>query len=103
MHRVVDHKLGRNQRLDCGGIATERDDGVAHRREVDDRRDAGEILHQHACRAEGDLDARLSAGVPASERLNVGRRDVAFAFVAEKVLEQNLQRKRQPRDVESLA
>ena len=35
--------------------------GVAHRGEVDDGRNAGEILHQYARRAEGDLVLGLAA------------------------------------------
>jgi hypothetical protein len=34
--------------------------GVAHRGEIDHRRHAGEILHQHARRAEGDLAVELA-------------------------------------------
>ena len=37
------------------GIAAELRHGVAHRGEIDHGRHAGEVLHQHARRAEGDL------------------------------------------------
>ena len=45
---------------------------VAHRREVDDRRDAGEVLVEDAARPEGDLAARLVGRDPARDRLGVG-------------------------------
>ncbi len=38
LDRVVDHQLGRHQRVDLVGIAAHRLHRVAHRREVDDRR-----------------------------------------------------------------
>ena len=41
-HRMVDHQVDRDQRVDPLRIAAERADGVAHRRQVDDRRHAGE-------------------------------------------------------------
>jgi hypothetical protein len=44
---------------------------IAHRRQVDDRRDAGEVLHQHPGRLERDLDAGLGLGVPGGDRLHV--------------------------------
>ena len=59
------------------GVPAHLGDRVAHRREVDDRRHAGEVLHQHTSRAEGDLLARLRPGVPARERLDVGGADRA--------------------------
>ena len=51
LHRVVDHQLDRLQRVDPGRVAAEVAHRVAHRREVDDRRHAGEVLEQHARRA----------------------------------------------------
>ena len=38
LHRVVDHELGRDQRVDPRRVAAEVGHRVAHRREVDDRR-----------------------------------------------------------------
>ena len=51
LDRVVDHELGRHERVDLRGVAAEVLHRVAHGGEVDDRRDAGEVLHQHARRA----------------------------------------------------
>ena len=55
------------------GIAAEPRDAVAHRREIDDRRHAGEILQQHARRRERDLLLRGALDVPPRQRLDVGR------------------------------
>ena len=61
---------------------------------------AGEVLHDHARRREGDLLAGLGLGVPARELLDVGRLDRAVALGAQQVLEQHLEAEGQPRDVE---
>ena len=55
LHRVVDHQLGRDQRVDQARVASERRHRIAHRRQVDDGGDAGEVLEQNAGRRERDL------------------------------------------------
>jgi hypothetical protein len=52
LHGMIDDELDRLQRVDAIGIAAEPNHPVAHRREVDDARHAGEILEQHARRRE---------------------------------------------------
>ncbi len=88
---VVDHELGRDQRVHARRIAAELGDRVPHRREVDDGRDAGEVLEQHAPRRERDLARRLGVRIPARDRVGV-------AAVPQHVLEQHPQRVRQPLD-----
>ncbi len=46
LHGVVDHQLGRHERVDLGRVATHRGHRVAHRGEVHDGRHAGEVLHR---------------------------------------------------------
>ena len=99
LHRVVDHELGGDQRVDPARVAAERAHGVAHRREVDDRRHAGEVLEQDARGRERDLARRLGAGVPRRDRLDVRGRDGDAVLAPEEVLEQDPQRVREPRDV----
>ena len=69
LDRVVDHQLGRDERVDLVRVAAERAHRVAHRREIDDRRHAGEVLHDHAGGRERDLGGRLGVGLPGRERL----------------------------------
>ncbi len=66
--RMVDDEVDRNERIDLVRIAAERGHRVAHRGEVDDGRHAGEILHQDAGRAEGDLVLGLAAIVASRPR-----------------------------------
>ena len=79
LHRVVDHELDRNQRVDLLRVAAEVGHRVAHRGEVDDGRDAGEVLEQDAGRRERDLAVRLVASRPSRPRLRrpTGRRSGA--------------------------
>ena len=65
LHRVVDHELDRDQRVDLLRVAAEVGHRVPHRGEVDDGRDAGEVLEQDARGREGDLAARLVGRDPA--------------------------------------
>ena len=53
---------------------------------------------QHARRRERDLLLRRALDVPARQRFDVGGLDEAAVLVAEQVLEQDFQRKRQPGD-----
>ena len=98
---MVDHELGRHERVDLRRVASHLAHRVAHRREVDDGGDAGEVLHDHPRRGERDLLARLVLGVPGRERLDVLGADRLAVLVAQQVLEQDLQRERQPGNVES--
>ena len=98
-HRMVDDEVDRNERVDLARVAAERGHRVAHRGEVDDGRNAGEVLHQHARRAEGDLMLRLAAVLrPGGDRLDVFLLDGAAVLVAQQVFEHDLERKRQLRD-----
>ena len=97
--RVVDDEIDRNERVDLLRVAAERDDAVAHRGEIDHGRNAGEVLHQHARRAEADLLAGLAlVGQPGDEALDVGLGDRAAILEAQQVLEQHLHREGQLRD-----
>ena len=68
---VVDHELGRQERVDARRVAAEVAHGVAHRGQVDHGRDAGEVLQQHARGRERDLVGRIGLRVPARDRLDL--------------------------------
>ena len=96
--RMVDDEIDRHQRIDAVRIAAERLHRVAHRREVDHRRHAGEVLHQHARRAEGDLAVAPVQLQPVGDAADVVGRDRAPVLAAEEVLEQHLEREGQAGD-----
>jgi hypothetical protein len=94
LDRMVDHELDRHERVDLAGVAAEILHGVAHRGEVHDRRHPGEVLHQDARGPVGDLLRGLVLGGPLRHRLGA-----LVLTVPDQVLEQDLQRVREPRDV----
>ena len=96
---MVDHELGRDQRIDASRVAAEFRHGVAHGREVDDRRHAGEVLHDDARRREGDLAGGEFPGVGLGERDDVVAGDALAILVTQQVLEQDLQRVGEASDV----
>jgi hypothetical protein len=102
LDRVVDDELGRHERVDLLRVAADLlGHRVAHRGEVDDGGDAGEVLHDHARGAERDLERRVRLRVPRGQRLDRARLDRAVALGAQEVLEQDLEGEGQPGDVEA--
>ena len=90
-HGMVDDEIDGHQRIDLVGIAAERDHRIAHRRQIDDRGNAGEILHQHARRAERDLVLGLAPVVePGRDGLDVFLLDRAAVLVAQQIFEHDL-------------
>ncbi len=98
-HRVVDHQVYRHQWIDLRRIGAAGDHRVAHRGKVDDRGNAGEILHQHPCRSIGDFPVRAPCLQPRGDRVDIVDTDGAAILPTEQVLEQHLERIRQLRDV----
>ena len=90
-HRVVDHQVGRRQRVDLVGVAAEVADGLAHGGQVDDARHAGEVLHDDAGGRELDLDAGFGLGIPVRDGLDVVLGDVAAVLGAQQVLGEHLE------------
>ena len=94
LNRVVDHQLAGHQRVDLRRIAIHLAYRVAHRGEVDHRRDAREVLHHHPGGRERNLLSGLRVGVPFRQRLHVFGVHSLAVFVAQQVLEQHLERER---------
>ena len=99
LHRVVDDEFDRLQRVDLVRVAAEPRNAVAHRREVDDARNAREVLEQHAGRSEGNLLLRGALHIPSSERFDVRLLDEPSVFVPEQIFQQDFQGKREARDL----
>ena len=70
-HAMVDDQVNRDQRIDLLRVAAELTHRVAHRREVDHRGNAGEVLHQHARRPVLDLAVDPPFLQPVRHRLEV--------------------------------
>ena len=96
---MVDHQVDGVQRVDLLRIAAELDHRVAHRGKVDHGGNAGEILQQDARRAIGDFKIGFLGVDPFRRLFDIGDRDRAPVFVAQQVLEENLEGERQTRDI----
>ena len=99
LHRVVDHQFHGLQRIDLFRAAAERDHAVAHGRQIDDARHAGEVLEQHARRHERDLVLQVRRGRPGREGPDVLGVHERRVLAAQEILEQNLQREGQAADM----
>jgi hypothetical protein len=88
LHRVVDHEVGGDHRVDARRVAAEVLQPVAHGREVHDGRDAGEVLEHHPSGHEGHVGAGLS-GAPAGHGEHVVLAHVVAARVSQGVLQEN--------------
>ena len=98
LDRVIDHEFDRLQRIDLLRIAAHIGHRIAHRGEIDDARDAREILQEHAARTIRDLFRALAAGLPLGQPLDVFFRNAAAVFETNEVLEQDLEAERQARN-----
>ena len=84
--------------LTRSGLPPRSREAVAHRGEIDDARHAGEVLEQDARRHERDLTLGRLAQIPLSERADIVGTDERAVLAPQQVLEQDLQRERQPLD-----
>ena len=99
LHRMVDDQIDRDQGIDLGGVAAHAGHGVAQRRQIDDRRDAGEILHDDARRLEWHLFALGLARLPIGQGDDVILGDLEAVALSQRRLEQHFDRVGQARDV----
>ena len=90
-HRVVDHQVGRRQRIDLVGIAAEVADRLAHGGQVDDAGHPGEVLHDHPRGRELDLHARVGRRIPVRDGLDVVLGDVGAVLGAQQILGEHLE------------
>ena len=98
--RVVDNQVNWSQRIDLLRVSAKTDNAVAHGRQVDHGRDAGEILHQHTRRAVGDLTRVLAAvAAPFGKGADVIDRNRLAVFIAQHVFQHDLQRGGQAREI----
>src|SRR5207249_8928251 len=81
-HTVVDDKVHWDEWIDLLRIAAESLHGVPHRGQIDDRGNAGEILHQHPRGAVLDLARDLALPLPVDHRLKVVARDALAVLEA---------------------
>ena len=99
LHRVVDHEVDGDERLDDRGILAGALDRRPHRGEVHGCGDARVVLQQDPRRAERELRALALGGGPAREGRDVLLAHPPELSLAEQALEEDLHRHRQGRGV----
>ncbi len=102
LHGVVDDELSGKQGIDFLRVAAQMAHGVAHRGEINDGRNAGEILQEHARGHEGNFFFGGSPGagrVPSGECANIVGENKTAVLVTEQIFEQYFQREGKARDV----
>ncbi len=72
LHGMIDHQIGGDQRIGALGIGAHVAQRIAHGGQIHHAGNAGEILQQHARRAEVDL-LGLRADFPLGDVLDIGR------------------------------
>ena len=97
-NRMVDDQIDRDLRIDLLGVAAQLLHGVAHRSKINDGRHPGEILHQHARRAECNLAIGGLGLEPLGDGLDVVFRNRPAVLIAQQIFEQDFHRKRQTRN-----
>ena len=83
LHGVVDDEVDRHERLDDLWVGAGAAGRGTHGREVDEQRDAGEILQQHAGHHERDLVRPLGTRLPVGQRADIVLGDLPAVNVAE--------------------
>ena len=89
---VVDDQVHGHARVDFLGVASQAGHGTPHGGQVHDGRYTGKVLQQHTGRHEGDLYLRRIGRVVGGQFLDVRFLDKEAVAVAERALEQHLDR-----------
>ena len=98
---VVDHQIGGDERIDACRVTAHLGHRVAHGGQVDHARDAGEVLEDDAGGHERQLVLARVGRIPRRQGADVVRvhESSARCGVAQGVLEQDLDREREPRQI----
>jgi hypothetical protein len=95
---MVDHQLGRLERIDLARIPAHLTHRVTQCGQIDHCGHAGEVLQQNAGRHESDLGARRRFRLPAGQCLDISGRHRQPVLEPQEVLEKNPQAVRQSSD-----
>src|SRR6185312_1657776 len=76
LHRVIDDQVHRYERLDDLRVASQPLHRAAHRREIDNQRNSGEVLQNNARNDEWNLRVRGGFRVPFCKRFNIFASDL---------------------------
>ena len=86
-HRVVNNQVNRGERVHFCGIAPQAFYRFTHCRQINHRRNAGEILHQHPGRTIGDLPVGVGVLQPSGQGVNILSRNGEVILPAQEVFQ----------------
>ena len=81
LNGVVDDQIDWHLRVYPGWITTEAGERRAHGGQIYDRRDAGEVLHDHTCRLEGYIRTAFALRLPGSQILDILTSDFPLIYL----------------------
>lgn len=96
---MIDYQVDRYLRIDPRRIGAPPVHGVAHGGQIDNARNPGEVLHQHAGRTVLDLARGAIVLLPFDEGADVIHRDRSAVLEAQEVFQQHLEAEGQAADV----
>ena len=89
--RVINHQVNRHLRIDRFSLAAKLLARIAHRSQINNRRNTGKVLHQHTRRTVSNLLGHLAAIIkPRLKRHNIVFGDRFSVFIAQHILQENL-------------
>ena len=94
-HRVINHEFCWREGVDLLRVPAQVDNGLAHRGEIDDAGNTGEVLQNHASGSELNFSGGLSGVIPIPHRRDLLLGDVGAIFGAQQVFQQDLEAKGQ--------
>ena len=89
LYGVIDDQIDRHQRIDLSRITAQADHRRSHRRQINQRRNAGEILKHHAGRHERKLPLLRGFRIPGRQDRHIVVRGESRADVTQEVLQQD--------------
>ena len=99
LYRMIDHQIDRHQRLNHFRILAHLVDDLAHRRQISQQRNAGEILQHHARDDERNFKFARIVRPPIGELLHVLFADLLAIDIAQHRFQHDANRDRQFADI----
>ena len=103
LHRVIDHQIDRHQRIDSSRISTSALHRGPHGGQIDHGRHAGQVLQNHPRDLKWHLAGVRNLRIPLGQPLHILAGHLKLISIAQRALQQHLDRKRQLIDVGNAA
>jgi hypothetical protein len=92
LHRMIDHQVNGDLRVDLGGVAAEPGERRAHSRQIDHGWHTGKILHDDAGGQVGDIGPRVGFGLPGGQRPHILLSNLPSVYLSQHRLKEHSDR-----------